>query len=216
MWFLQTIYVLAAEAVGRFFAFGRECGDARLVGVCRNAVVGNATRNPNCTFVAHAFANHFQNPNLLRIGYRKRFSAAAVTVLRHKVGHRANGFARIFRSLQGDVNQATVVYQSRGVDQLLATAVSGLANGQLMFVHVAHYVVGLRGFGNLAKIFSCVPIVHWTHGAFGVRGSRVVVERAKQRIRVGRVGYHGRAVDGCVFAHQKICASPAHACAGCK
>ena len=58
---LGVHYVLAVAQV--------KAVDAALVGMCRDAVVGDAYGYPNGTLAARSLAYHFHNPHLVRVGY---------------------------------------------------------------------------------------------------------------------------------------------------
>ena len=139
--------ILRVEAVG--FILEGECVDAGLVGVSRDTVVGNALRHPYGTAFLAAFAHHIHHPDLVGVTDTERLSLAAVAILGNEVGHNGECLTSRLCTLQGDVDEATIVDDAGSVLQLMSSTPSALADGHLMLVDVADNGIGVSHFGNL-------------------------------------------------------------------
>ena len=139
-------------------AFLGELGDAGLVGVAADVAVGDAAGHPHGTvgvFVfqllgqvgfdgALAFADEFEDPHLVGVGDGEALALAVVGVVAHEAGEDLDGLAGVLGALEGEVDERAVVDAALNLlGQLLAAAVGGLADGQLVLVHVAHDAVGV-------------------------------------------------------------------------
>ena len=87
----ETDHVGSVEHV--LFIFQVELVNAALVGMCRNAIVGNAHRYPNSAFASRTFANHFQYPDFIRISNGERLTLRGVAVKLHERCHHLDGLA---------------------------------------------------------------------------------------------------------------------------
>ena len=185
-----------------------EASDAALVGVTTDGLVGNSASHPHHTFLrllaVGTTALHLQYPSLVGVADGECLTLGIVAILFYQRRHDANGLAGCFRALQTDVDERTVVDESRGVYHLLTTAIGGLANGDLPLVDVAHHIVGLSSFGNLAQILVGVPLVYLAHVALLMLGSRIVCQVHEGTIGVGIVGTDDRAVHRGFLADNEI------------
>ena len=119
--------------------------------------------------------------------------------------HHSDGLTRCFGSLQCYVYQTSVVHYSVWFAQFGAAAECGFGYGQLVFVHVAYYVVRAADLRYASqKMSRNVPFVNVEHCAFGILGCGVVVQFAEKLVRVGRICQHCRAVLRGSFCHQYV------------
>ena len=87
----ETDHVGSVEHV--LFIFKVELVNAALVGMCRNAIVGNAHRYPNSAFASRTFADHFQYPDFIRVSNGERLTLRGVAVKLHERRHHLDGLA---------------------------------------------------------------------------------------------------------------------------
>ncbi len=200
-------HIFAPHPVG--FVFEVDGCDACLVGMCGNAVVRNARCHPYGTFLARTFANQIHNPNLIGVAYGERLAARRIAVFSHQRRHARNRLTGSLATLQRDVNQASVV-DAHSVLQLCATAPCGLADGQLMLIHIAHHRIGVAHLRDTAQRASRVPVAHLAHRTLGVICRGAEMEKSVQRVTVGCIRNHRAAVHRSVLADQKVGAG--HAC----
>ena len=183
-----ALFARKGDDVGRveavLFIVQRELMDAGLVGMGRDAIVGDANSHPHSALHAYTLAYHLHNPYLARVGYGKRLATAVVAIFLHQVGHHLDGFAGRLAALQGDVDKAAIVDDAGGIYQLFAAAKGGFGDGELMLVHVANNVVGGACLGDFAQVLTSVPLVDRAHSALGVGTGGIVVELAKESVRV--------------------------------
>ena len=163
-----------------------------------DGLVRNTTSHPHHTLLrllaVGTTALHLQYPSLVGVADGECLTLGIVAILFHQRCHDADGLARCLRALQTDVDERSVVDESRRVYHLLTTAIGGLANSDLPLVDVTHHVVGLSSFGNLAQILVGVPLVYLAHVALLMPGSRIMCQIHKGTIGVGIVGTDDRAV----------------------
>ena len=216
---IDIVHVVAADngvqtlsfGFAEFLAFLGELGDAGLVGVTAHIAVGDAACHPYGTvgvfifqFLGHvgfdgggALADEFENPHLVGVADGKTLAFAAIAIVGHHLGHPVDGLAGVLGALQGDVDERAVVDALHFVlPALLTAAVSGLADGQLVFVHVAHHAVGVCHLGDFKELAAAVPIHQHEHRAGGIVRCLAVIQLAVQHMAVGGIGYHGAAVLG--------------------
>ena len=137
---------------------------------------------------------------------------AVVTIFGNEVGHNLDSFASSLGALKSDVDEATVVDNTSGVDKFFLASPSRLGDGELMFVHVAHYLVGLFFFRNETPVLVGVPIAYFAHRARFVSGSRDELKRTVKSVSVGRVSDKSRAVDCGLSTSKQACTSLCFAC----
>ena len=116
--------------------------DARLISMCRDTIIGDADCYPDCPFTTGTFTDHLHDPSLVLISDRESLTSTVIAILSHQVCHHLNGFTSGLRTLQGNVNQATIIHDTRRITQLTTAAKRTLGDGQLMLVHIAHHVIG--------------------------------------------------------------------------
>ena len=196
-----------------------EGGDAGGVGVTAHVAVGDADGNPHratvgidgvagfCHGRRVAFGHDFHVPNLVGIADAKRLAVRAVAVFLHQIGHHFDGFAGCFASLQGDKHEAAVVDDACRVDEFLATAEGGLAEGHLVLVDVAHNLVSVRRLRHAATRCVSATVVAHAHAARRPVGGGGEVEFAVADVRVGAVADHRGAVGTGAFGNQEVGAS---------
>ena len=163
--------------------------------------VGHPHGHPDDTLlridaVAHvgSLANQFHDPGFVLVRDGKGLSLRGVAVFIGQVHDDLDGLTGRFGTLQGNVDEGTVVYASGLVFQFRTSAPSGLRDDELVLVHVAH---GLEGMGNLlyhAQRLIGVPVVN-LQGAAGlpVLGG-LVVQLSEEGMGIGRIGNQHRAV----------------------
>ena len=90
---------------------------AALVGMSADGVVGNSPGHPHHTLLRHltvgSAALHLQNPRLLWVTDGKCLTLRVVAVSLCQRGHYLNGLTCRLGTLQGDIDQRAIVYESR-------------------------------------------------------------------------------------------------------
>ena len=178
---------------------------AGLVGVAGDGLVGDADGDPDGALLG-ALADHLHDPDLVGVGDGEALAGGGVAVLVHQVGHDVDGLAGGPGALQGDVDERAVVDDAPagGVDELGQAAPGGLGDDELVLVHVAHHIISMCHFGDLAHVLAGIPVDDLAHGAGLVVGGGLVVEGAVEGVRVGGVGDHGGAVLGGLLAGYEV------------
>ena len=97
-----------------------------------------------------AFSYHFHDPDFVGVLDRERFPGGGIAVGAGELVHDLDGFAGGLGTLQSDVNQASIVDDAGGVNQLGKPAEGGFANGNLVFVDVPYHGIGVQGLFDLA------------------------------------------------------------------
>ena len=147
------------------------------------------------------------HPHLIGVGNGERLATTVVAVLLHQLGHHLNGLARRTRTLQAQINQTSIVDDTHRVHQFGTSAESGLADGQLEFIHVAHHIVRLACLLYLSQVLARIPLINVDHRPLLVHACGIMIQLAEQRIGVGRIGNDGRTVGRHVLAHNEVGAS---------
>ena len=70
-----------------------ELAYARLVGMSRNAIIGDADSHPHGTLLLTGLAHHLHDPGLVGIGNGEALTTAVVTILGNKRSHHINSLA---------------------------------------------------------------------------------------------------------------------------
>ena len=178
-----------------------EFADTGLVGMGADGSVRNPHGHPDDTLlrvdaVAHvgSLANQLHDPGFVLVGYGEGLSLRGVAIFVGQVHNDLDGLAGRFGTLQGNVDEGTVVNASGLVFQLRTASPGGLRDNELVLVHVTH---GLEGMGNLlyhAQRLIGVPVVD-LQGAAGlpVLGG-MVVQLSEEGMGIGRIGNQHRAV----------------------
>ena len=172
--------------------------------MCGDAIIGHADSNPYGATYTGSLAYHFHNPDFIRIGNRKGFAAAVITVFLHKVCHHFDSFAGCARTLQTEINKASIINDTGSIHQFRTPAESRLTDSKLKFVHIADNVVGLARLLYLTEILAGVPLVHINQCAFLVHACGIMIQLAKQSIGVGRIGNNCRTVRRYILTYNKI------------
>jgi len=173
----------AEEAVLRIVE--GELADARLVGVAADVAVGDAARHPEGAGLALTLADHLQDPDLAGIGDGEGLAAAAVAVFFDQAGHHPDRFTGVSGPLQGEIHQAAVIKPALGIVQFRASAEGGLADGELVFIHVAHNGVSLGHLFDLAEVAAAVPVIDIDKGSLNMPGGGKVDQFAVEGVRIG-------------------------------
>ena len=182
--------------------------DTALVRMGANSVIGHSQSYPHYFLAAGTLPHHLHNPSLVGVADGKCLAAGAITIGLHQACHHLDGLSRGLGTLQGDINEAAVIYQSRGVYHLWPSAIGGLANGDLVFIDIAYHVVGLLRLGNLAQVLIGVPVPYCAHGSLGMLARGIMAEVTEHAIVVRVVGTHDRPIHRGLLAHDEIGASP--------
>ena len=185
-----------------------ELADTALVGMGGNAVIGHPDSDPHRTLRTGTFADHFQNPGLVGVGYRERFASAVIAIFLHQLGHHLDGFLGRARTLQGDVNQAAVIQNAAVVHQFGTTAEGRFANRHLKLVHVSDDIVRLLHFLNLAQVLPVLPIIDFAERPIGMGSGRIMTQETEHAIRIGRIRHQYGAVGRGFLTDDKVGTSP--------
>ena len=172
-----------------------------------NGVVGNAHRNPHCTFTSCALSHHLHNPSLVGIADGESFATRVIAIGVYQSGHHVDSLACRFATLQGDVYKRAIVYQTRRVGHFFTSSVCGFTDADLMFVDVSDNVIGDRSLWNFAQILMAVPIEHLTHFSFGVLSCGEMTQSDEHTVVVGIICAEDRPVFACLFTHNEVGAS---------
>ena len=152
-----------------------ELVNTAVVGMCCDAVVGDAYGYPYGALAPLALANHFHDPYFVGVGDRKTFATAGKAVFADEVGHHLDGFASGFGTLKTECHEADVVDAFASAVEFLATAECGFGDGQLVLVDLTDYSISFRCFGDIAEVVVGVAVDDATHCALGMLGSGVVL-----------------------------------------
>ena len=172
--------------------------------MCADISVGDTARNPHDTLVTRALAYELHDPRLLGVGYREALARRCVSVGVSQIDNDVDSLTRRAGTLQGDIYQRTVVDTAFGIHKLLTPAECRLGDDERMLVHVADGRIGFARLRDVRQVTARVPFVDGHHGAGLVASAGCVVQRAVQRVRVGGIGDHGRAVGRCPFGYDEI------------
>ena len=180
-----------------------ELADTGLVGMGADGAVRDADSHPHdsllgihAVFDVHALADEFHDPGLVLVGDGEGFALGGVTVGVGKVHDDVDGFPGRLGALQGDIDEAAVVDAAFLVLQFRTAAPGGFGDDDLVLVHVADRLVGVRNLFNFADVAVGVPVIDFEHGAGFPVGRRFVVQLAEKAVRVGRIGDQDGAVLG--------------------
>ena len=165
-----------------------ELMDTALVGMSRDTIVWHTNSHPHGTTYAGTLAYHLHNPHFIGVGNSERLATAIIAILLHQLGHHLDSLTCRTRTLQAQINQATIVDNTCRVHQLGTPAESGLSNRQLKFVHVAHYIIGLTSLFYLSQVLTRIPLINIDHRSLLVHTCGIMIQLAEQRIGVGRIG----------------------------
>ena len=170
----------------------------------RDAVVGHADSHPHGTLASRALTYHLHYPHLIGVGNGEALTTTIVSVLLHERSHHVDSLASGLRALQRDVDKATVVDDTLGVDQFLTSTESGLGDSELMLVDITHHIIGLRSLGNASQELARIPVIHLAHGTLGMYASGIVAKVTKHAVRVGRIAHDNRPISRCGLTYDKV------------
>ena len=124
----------------------------------------------------------------------------------HEVGHHLDGFASGLSTLQTECHERHIVDATHRVlwRKFMTSTKGGFGDSHLMFVDVAHHVVGHGSFGDFAQIFVRVAIDNASHCARSVCASRIVQQTSVHAVGVGTIGEIGFSVFGSLFATSRL------------
>ena len=150
--------------------------NARLISMSRDTIVRHTDSYPNRSANAGTFTNHLHNPYFVRIGNGKRFTPTIISIFLYQISHNLYGFASSTRTLQSNINQTSIINNTRRIRQLGTTAESSFPNSDLIFIHIANHIISLTSLLDFSQIFTGVPFVHFQHGPFRIRSCRIMIK----------------------------------------
>ncbi len=175
--------------------------------------VGDAAGYPHDAFVripaVHRIAplaDHLEDPSLVLVHDRERFAAGGIAVGIGQLHDRGDGFPRRRGSLEGQVDERTVIDSPVGIDQFRPTAVGGFRNDQLSVVHVSYGGIGAGSLRNVAQVAPRIPFVdrYQRPGLVAFARGVVFVEGPVELVRIGRIAHHGRTVGRSPFRDDEV------------
>ena len=162
-----------------------------------------------------ALADQLHDPRLVGIGDRERFAARRIAVGVGQVNDYADRLAGGLGALQRDVDQRSVVHASRRILQFAAASVGRFADDERMFVHIADGRIGLPDLRDVPEVAARVPFVDGEHRSVLEFAAGGVIQRAVERVGVGRIGDHHRTVGRSSFGDDEIGAGRCRAVCDC-
>ena len=149
--------------------------DARLVGMCRNTIIGHADSYPYSSTDSGAFTYQFHDPYFIRIGNSERLSATIIPILLHEICHNLDSLTRRTRTLQTDINQASIIDDTGRIGKFGTSAKSCFTDSHLKLIHITNDIVGLACLFNLSEIFTGIPLIDIEQSSLLIGSSRIVV-----------------------------------------
>ena len=149
--------------------------------------VGDPHRDIDYALAGVAAAYEIHHPGLLAVGYGEGLALGAVAVGVCEGDYCRDGFACRARTLERDVYKGTIVDEAVLLHELFAAAVGRFADNELVLIHVAYGLEGLRRLGNPGQVAPCVPLIDGKHGAFFPARGLVEIELAEEHVRIGGV-----------------------------
>ena len=163
--------------------------------------VGDADSHPHDAFLGvyaildvHALSDEIHDPGFALVGNGEGLTLRGVAVGVGQVYDDVNGFAGGLGTLQRNVDQGTVVDSASLVYQLRTAFPGGFGNDELVLVHIAHGLVGLRNLFNFSQIPVCVPVVHLQHAAGLPLGGGLVIKLPIEGMGIGGIRDQHRTV----------------------
>ena len=98
-----------------------------------------------------SLSDHFEDPHFVLVHDGERLAFAVIAVSGDQIGHHFDGFTGSLGALQRQPDQVSVVDDALLRDELFTTDESGLADGDLILVHVADDVVCVGHLRDLAE-----------------------------------------------------------------
>ena len=174
----------------------------------RNRIVGDTDSHPDGAllglFSIRTTTHHLEHPGLVGIGHREGLTLGVIAVLLYELRHDLQGLTGGLGTLESDVDQRTVVDDTRGIGHLLAASEGGLTDGDLPLVGVADNVPRLCSLSDLTQILVGVPFIHLTLITRLMLSGRIVIEGHEGAEGVGVVSHEDRAIGAGFLAHNKI------------
>ena len=173
----------------------RESADAGLVGVGADISVRHSAGHPDYAFVGVPAIHHtgslsyeFHNPHLVPVGNRKALAFGIVSVFICKRDNYLDCLTSACCSFQSYVDKGAIVHNSCGIPEFGTASIGGLGDNQLLFIHIAHSLVGERSFRDASEKFSGIPFHHISECASVVVAPCSEVEFPEELVGVGCVG----------------------------
>ena len=206
---IGTVHTYPGNLINPFFPVQlpglREGADAAVVGVGRDAVVGDAHRHPDSAFPAGAFPDEIHHPGLFLIADREGFSALEVAVLIGQPSHLQDGVPGRCTALQSQLHQVVVAQDAFGVHQFFPASEGGFQDGELVLVHIAHHTIGIGDLVYVATHLSPVPEMADSNLLAGLMGSRGrACKPAGMAESVAVIGADDRTVGRCLLSHNHV------------
>ncbi len=131
-----------------------QLANARCVGDDGDVIVGHALRGPDGADLVLARPDDLQHPDFLRVGDGERFADVTPTVSFQQLACQSNRLPRRRGSFQNQACERLAVDQPFVAQQLITSAESRFADGQLLLVHTGvgwcDVAKGLLDLGDLA------------------------------------------------------------------
>ena len=80
-------------------------GDARLVGMGSDGIVGNTDSHPDSAFLTFSFADQIHDPDLIGVAEREGLSFGGIAVFVNEGNEPLDGFAGGLTALEGDIDE---------------------------------------------------------------------------------------------------------------
>ena len=173
-----------------------------------DGIVGDTDSHPNGALLGfvsvRAATHHLEHPGLVGIGHREGLALGIIAVLLDELGHDLQGLTGSLGTLEGDVDQRTIVDNARRVNHFLTASEGGLTDGDLPLVRVSDHIPRLSCLGNLTQILVGVPLVHLPHIAQLMLGSGIMIEGHEGAERVCVVGDEDRTIGAGFLTYNEI------------
>ena len=157
--------------------------------------VRHSAGHPDYAFVGVPAVHHtgslsyeFHNPHLVPVGNRKALAFGIVPVFICKRDNYLDCLTSACCSFQGYVDKGAIVHNSCGIPEFGTASIGGLGDNQLLFIHIAHSLVGERSFRDASEKFAGIPFHHISECASVVVAPGTEVEFPEELVGVGCVG----------------------------
>ena len=181
----EADHVRGIDAV--FRVVQREGADAGLVRVGADISVRHPACHPEQTFAVRPLAYEVHYPHFVLVGNGEGFAFRSIAVLVCQSGYEFYGLPCARTSLEGYVNEGTVIQDAVVLRQFVPASVGGLGYDELLLVEVAQSLEGPRSLPNLAEVTVGVPVVNLTHAAAAVLSALSEIQLSVELVRVGGV-----------------------------
>ena len=181
-----------------------ELADATLVSMCTNCIIRNTESYPNHALRAWSLAHHLHNPSFVRITDGKGFAFWIITIGIGEGGHHLDSLTGSLTTLQGNIDEWTIVHDTCRISHLLTSTISSFTDGDLPFIDIANHIISLGSLRNLTMIFIGIPIVNLTHLALSMLTGRKMTEILEHTIVIGTIWTHHRSINRCFFSYYKV------------